>query len=81
MIATTGEPHRDNLLGVCHAFGESFGFNPLVLRIALMIGLLLDAEATIAIYAACGVAVAVASLFTRHPARGGPDTASASSCR
>lgn len=80
-MTAAAEPHRDNLLGVCHAIGESFGFDPLILRIVLMIGLLLDAEVAVAIYAACGVAVAVAALFTRQIAPTGFDTMTASSCR
>ena len=63
---------RDNLLGICHAIGEAFGFNPLFLRIALAIALLFDFELTIGIYAALGLAVLAGSLIARaagQPAR------------
>lgn len=57
-------PARDNMLGICNAIGESFGFNPLYLRVALVLGALADFELAIIAYAACGVAVLTATLCT-----------------
>jgi len=56
---------RDNLFGICHALGETFGFNPLYLRIALLVAVIADAEATLLAYFAAGIAVLVAKLATR----------------
>lgn len=56
---------RDNLLGICHALGETFGFNPLFLRIPLLVGVMLNAEAALIAYFAAGIAVAIAKLATR----------------
>lgn len=61
--------HQDNLLGVCHALGDTFGFNPLFLRIALLIGVMLNAEYAIIAYAIGGVAVLAAKLATRSSAK------------
>ena len=58
-------PARDNLLGVCHAIGDTFGFNPLYLRLALLVGVMLNAEIAVAAYAVAGIAVLVAKLATR----------------
>jgi phage shock protein C len=57
--------HADNLLGICNAIGETFGFNPIYLRLALISGLLFSAQLTIGFYLLAGVAVATAHLFTR----------------
>ena len=35
-MTTHTTPQQDNLLGICHALGETFGFNPLYLRLALL---------------------------------------------
>lgn len=56
---------RDNLFGICHALGETFGFNPLYLRIALLVAVMLDAETALLAYFAAGIAVLVAKLATR----------------
>ena len=53
-------PQRDNLLGVCHTIGESFGFDPIFLRIAFIVSVLVDFEAALAVYAALAVAVMLA---------------------
>lgn len=63
--------HRDNLLGICHAMGETFGFNPLYLRLVLLAVVMLNAQLALTAYAVAGVAVLVAKLATRsarHPA-------------
>ena len=59
------ESPRDNLFGICHALGEIFGFNPLFLRIALLMGVMLNAEYALVAYFAAGIAVLVAKLATR----------------
>jgi len=56
---------RDNLFGICHALGDTFGFNPLYLRIALLVAVMVNAEATLVAYFAAGIAVLVAKLATR----------------
>jgi phage shock protein C len=56
---------RDNLFGICHALGETFGFNPLFLRVALLVAVMVNAEATLIAYFAAGIAVMVAKLATR----------------
>lgn len=58
--------HRDNLLGICHALGETFGFNPLYLRLLLLVGIMLDARLALIAYAVAGIAVLAAKLAT-HP--------------
>ena len=57
-------PH-DNLFGICHAIGETFGFNPLILRVSLLIAVMANAEATLIAYAVGGVAVLTAKIATR----------------
>jgi phage shock protein C len=59
------ESPRDNLFGICHALGEIFGFNPLFLRVALLVGVMLNAEASLIAYFGAGIAVLVAKLATR----------------
>ena len=59
------ESPRDNLFGICHALGEIFGFNPIFLRIALLVGVMLNAEYALVAYFAAGIAVLVAKLATR----------------
>lgn len=59
------ESPRDNLLGICHALGETFGFNPIFLRVALLIAVMVNPEATLVGYLAAGAAVLVARFATR----------------
>jgi phage shock protein PspC (stress-responsive transcriptional regulator) len=54
-------PKLDNLFGVCHALGETFGFNPLYLRLAIVFGILFDAKLTLAAYVIAGLAVLAAN--------------------
>ena len=56
---------RDNLFGICHALGETFGFNPIYLRVVLLVGVMLNAEIALGAYFAAGIAVMVAKLATR----------------
>ncbi len=58
--------HRDNLFGICHALGETFGFNPLYLRLLLLVGIMLDAKLALLAYVVAGVAVLIAKAAT-HP--------------
>jgi phage shock protein PspC (stress-responsive transcriptional regulator) len=62
---------RDNLFGICHALGETFGFNPIFLRIALLGAMMANPEATLIAYFTAGIAVLIAKLATRErrPAR------------
>ena len=59
----------DNLFGVCHALGEAFGINPLILRIAVVFGILLNAEITLFAYIGAGLAVVAATLITKFASR------------
>lgn len=63
------ESPRDNLFGICHALGDIFGFNPLYLRIAMLVGVMLDAEVTLIAYFSAGIAVLVAKLATRSASK------------
>jgi phage shock protein PspC (stress-responsive transcriptional regulator) len=65
MSNQTAHHTPDNLFGICHALGETFGFNPLFLRVALLIAVMINAEATLVAYFAAGVAVLAAKLATR----------------
>lgn len=60
-------PARDNLLGICAALGEDFGFNPLWLRIALAATVLVNMEVAVAVYVALGTVVALSRVVA--PAR------------
>jgi len=63
------ESPRDNLFGICHALGEIFGFNPIFLRVALLVGVMLNAEYALVAYFAAGIAVLVAKLATRSSSK------------
>ena len=54
-------PQRDNLFGVCHAIAQTFGFDPLYLRLALMIGMLVNFPVAAAVYLLAGAVVLVAA--------------------
>lgn len=54
---------RDNLLGICAAVGEDFGFNPLWLRIALALGVLVNLEFAVGVYVALGLVVLASRLI------------------
>jgi phage shock protein PspC (stress-responsive transcriptional regulator) len=58
---------KDNLLGICHAIGEDFGFNPIFLRIPLAAMIIVSAKWTLIAYAAMGVAVLASRLLIRKP--------------
>jgi phage shock protein PspC (stress-responsive transcriptional regulator) len=77
-VAATAPPERDNLLGICHAVGEAFGVNPLYLRLAIVMGMLLAFETTLIVYGAAGVAVLIARLLNRVIAKSGRGRRSAS---
>ena len=62
-------PRNDNLFGVCAAIGEDFGFDPLWLRIAFAVALLVDLEHVLMAYAALGALVLVSRLAFRSPKR------------
>ena len=53
-MSTTAAPaaRKDNLLGICHAIGEDFGFNPIFLRIPLAVGIIFSAKWTLIAYGA-----------------------------
>lgn len=59
--------HKDNLLGVCAAIGEDFGFDPNWLRIALGVGLLFDLEKVLIAYAVAGLIVLASRLLFPNP--------------
>lgn len=49
----------DTLLGACEGLGEDFGFNPLYLRVALAVGLLVNPPVAVGTYAILALAVLV----------------------
>lgn len=55
------------ILGVCEAIGEDFGFNPIILRVILAAGVLVNAEVAIGAYFALGVVVLVSRLLFPKP--------------
>jgi len=57
--------HQDNMIGICHAIGTDFGFNPLYLRIALAVMLLFDPVAMLVTYGAAGLLVLASRLLVR----------------
>ena len=64
-MTTQTAPQHDNLLGICHAIGETFGFNPIFLRLAFLIGLVLAPEASMIAYGVAGIAVLASKLLIR----------------
>jgi len=58
-------PQQDNLLGICHALGETFGFNPLYLRVGLLLPLVVAPQATMIAYGVGGIAVLASKLLVR----------------
>ena len=65
-MTTQTAPQHDNLLGICHALGETFGFNPIFLRLAFLVGVVLAPEASLIAYGVAGVAVLASKLLTRN---------------
>ena len=59
----------DTFFGVCEAFGEDFGFNPLFLRLAFAVALFFDPVASAASYAAAGLLVAATRWLVPEPPR------------
>jgi len=55
----------DNLFGICHALGESFGVDPLFLRLGFAGTFVIDFKVALVAYAVGGIAVAAGALFTR----------------
>lgn len=55
------------ILGVCEAIGEDFGFNPIILRVILATGVLINAEIAIGAYFALGIVVLVSRLLFPQP--------------
>ncbi|WBO21419.1 PspC domain-containing protein [Sphingomonas abietis] len=68
---------KDNLLGICHAIGEDFGFNPFLLRVSLAVAIIFSPEWTLAAYAAMGVAVLASRLLVRTPRKAKPQPSAA----
>ena len=68
---------EDTLLGVCHAIGEDFGFNPLYLRIAFAVILFLSPAGAFAGYAVLGAVVAFSRWIAPVPAPAGAPEAEA----
>ena len=58
-----------NILGVCEALGEDFGFNPVLLRVPLAVCLLLNPWAVVGTYLGLGVLVAFTRLVSPNPRR------------
>ena len=60
---------KDNMLGICHAIGEDFGFNPIYMRIALAVMLLFNPVAMLITYGSAGVLVLASRLLIRPTRR------------
>lgn len=58
---------NDTILGVCEAIGQDFGFHPNFLRIALSLGLFVNALGVAVLYLGLGLVVAVTRWL--YPAR------------
>lgn len=56
-----------NILGVCEGIGEDFGFNPIILRVILAAGVLVNAEIAIGAYFALGAVVLASRLLFPRP--------------
>ena len=54
---------HDNILGVCEAIGQDFGFNPLWLRLAFIAPIFFAPMAAIATYLGLGLIVAASRWF------------------
>ncbi len=59
----------DNLFGICAAIGADFGFDPLWLRLAFGLGLLVNLEAVVGAYLVLGVIVLASRLLAPVPKR------------
>jgi len=66
MQTPAAQPAKDNLLGICHAIGEDFGFNPIWLRLVLAVGIVATPEIVLTLYAILGAAVLASRLLTRR---------------
>ncbi|WBH17503.1 PspC domain-containing protein [Sphingomonas radiodurans] len=53
---------KDNLLGICNALGEDFGFNPLWLRLVLGTAFVIQPVGVVIGYLALGLVVLVSRL-------------------
>lgn len=60
-------PRQEAMFGICRAVGEDFGFNPLWLRVAFGVGLLVNLEYVIGAYVALGVIVVLSRLLAPNP--------------
>jgi phage shock protein PspC (stress-responsive transcriptional regulator) len=59
---------RDHtIFGVCEALGEDLGFNPILLRIALSVGLFFSPIGALAVYTGLGLLVAFTRLVAPNP--------------
>jgi phage shock protein PspC (stress-responsive transcriptional regulator) len=65
--STPRAAERDNLLGVCHAIGVTFGFDPLWLRLAMVFAVLADFELALLAYLTAAVAVTASRLLAGEP--------------
>lgn len=64
---TDAPASRDNLLGICHAIGEDFGFNPIFLRIPLAASVIWNPLIAIGTYFGLGAVVLVSRLLFPKP--------------
>jgi phage shock protein C len=61
-------PFRDdNILGICQAVGDDFGFNPLWLRIAFAALLIFQPAAVVGAYLGLGLVVAFSRWLVPNP--------------
>ena len=67
---------NDTILGVCEAISQDFGINALVLRLAFIVPLFFQPMATIGVYLALGVIVALSRLAAPDQAAAAPQLVS-----
>jgi phage shock protein PspC (stress-responsive transcriptional regulator) len=68
---------HDTILGVCEAIGQDFGFNPLWLRLALIVPIFFAPAISVAAYLGLGIVVAATRLLVRDRKPATPQLASA----
>lgn len=69
-VETTSLIRRDDtFLGVCHAIGEDFGFNPVFLRIAFALPVMFVPVPVIATYLGLGLVVLISRILAPRPKR------------
>ena len=67
MSKTNLVTRNDTILGVCQGLGEDFGFNPTILRLALILPIFWFPAQMLAIYLGLGLVVLVSRTLFKTP--------------